>query len=420
MRRSLKRMLWGAAGPSLLALVSSTIGAESRADGPSPSPSSPTPSRATPAPGTWTIVVVTSTIDPTSKALSQGLRSNPWVMANFDRVKLTEVNTDATGRPLTSGSTPVLVYQQGLRGPEMMGGRSGFAGPEDVVQWVRTLIASSAEGSVRDPNLTQTNLFGKGQPTPSAQAEAPSMPMSQPQSPAPVAPAYPQAIPQPQTTTTFAVPMTASPASVIQAPAQNFVIQQAPTQFMFAPPSAPMVYIPQPTAPSPTGNLYMTAAPAQNAMPMMAVAAPMQTPMPMQMPMQAVPVAPQPLAVAQPVGPAVAGASLTTSSFSVPASSTTSRVKVRGPGPVASALSRFGERLTTLGRTRIETVQETRLETQTAQTPPGQYMTLSSTSASPVLTSPPSPTAPAPVPTCPAPTAQSPQPSPQSGNSRWR
>jgi hypothetical protein len=410
MRRSLRRMLWGAAVPSIVGLLSWTIVTASRAEDPAPSPSN----RATTAPGTWTIVVVTSSIDPVSKSLLQGLRSSPWVVANADRVKLAEVSNDATGRPSTGGSTAVLVYQQGPRGPEMMGGRSGFAGPDEVIQWVRNLIASSVEISVRDPNLNRANHLGQGQPTASPQGEMPSMSMSQPQSPTSMAPTYPQAIPQPQTTMSFAVPMTASPSSVIQAPGQNFVIQQGPTQVMFAPPTAPMVYIPQQMMPSPSGNLFMTAAQAPAGMPMMAVAAPVP------MGMQAAAVAPQPVAVAQPVGPAVSGASLTTSSFSVPASSTTSRFKVRGPGPVASALSRFGERLTTLGRTRIETVQETRLETQTAQTPPGQYMTLSATSASPVFSAPSAPTTQGPTQTAPAPTAQAPQPSPQSGTSRWR
>jgi hypothetical protein len=349
----------------------------------------------------------------------QSLRSNPWVIANADRVKLAEASSDPTGRPSAGGSTAVLVYQQGPRGPEMMGGRSGFASAGDVVLWVRSVVATSAEASIRDPNLTQANLFGKT--LPSAQGEAPPVQAQQPQSPAASVPTYPQTYLQPQTATTFAMPMTAAPATMVQAPQQHLVIQQPPTQVLFAPQTAPMVYVPQATA-APAPNLYMATTPvAPTAMPMLAAAAPAQ---PM---IAAQPMASLPQAAALPVGPALAGASLTTSSVSVPASSTTSRVRVRGPGPVASALARFGERLTTLGRTRIETVQETRLETQTAQTPPGQYMTLSSTSASPVLNQPQStPPIQGPAPQClPAlppqsPSPQSTQPSPQGSQTRYR
>jgi hypothetical protein len=132
------------------------------------------------------------------------------------------------------------------------------------------------------------------------------------------------------------------------------------------------------------------------------------------------------------VGPAVSGAALTTQSVSVPASSTTSRVRVRGPGPLAAAAARLGEKLTTLGRTRIETVQETRLETQGLQSPPGQFMNLTSVSANPVMAPqqnvtfpaavPQAPPPPPPSPPPPAPPSlQGPQPSPQGDNekSHW-
>jgi hypothetical protein len=374
-------------------------------------PVSPASSRPNLAPGTWTIAVVTASAEPSSKALLQSLRTNPWVVANADRVRLAEMNSDASGRPSTSSSTAVLVYQQGPRGPEMMGGRSGFAGADDVVVWVRNLVATSAESTIRDPNLTQANLMGKG--LPSAQAESPSMQMPQPMPGPPVSmPIYPQTYAQPtlqpQTTTTFAVP-----ATMVQAPQQQLVIQQPPPQVLFAPQTTPMVLVPQ-VAAAPNPNLYMMPNPvAAVPQPMMAVA-------PQPQPVQPMMTAPT-VAQAQPIGPTLAGASLATSSFSVPASSTTSRVRVKGPGPVASALARFGERLTTLGRTRIETVQETRLETQVAQTPPGQFMTLSSTSASPVLTPQQTiPVAPPQLPVLPPPASpQSPQATPQSGHGRW-
>ncbi len=426
MCRSRRSLLRPDAGAWLLGVIAGAFGSVGIAIAEGPAPAAGSTRTAIPAPGTWTIAVVTSSSDPGSKGLLQSLRTNPWVIANSDRVKLAEVNSDGAGRPSNGGSTPVLVYQQGARGPEMMGGRSGFSGSDDVVLWVRSLVATAAESTLRDPDVSQANLHGKA--FPSAQGEAPPAQLSQPQMPPATGPAYGQSyLPQPQQMT-YSLPMTTAPATMVQGPQQNFLIQQPPAQVMFAPPSPPIVYVPQATAPSP--NLYMTmpsypTAPMPMAMPMTMGTGPQQQPM-ATMPMMAGPPlmasAPQPQGV--PVGPALTGAALSTSSFSVPASSTTSKIRVRGPGPVASALSRFGERLTTLGRTRIETVQETRLETQTTQTPPGQFMTLSSTSASPIMTpaqpqnyqvQPPQQPLPA-LPQTASP--QYPQPSPQSGSGR--
>ncbi len=49
-------------------------------------------------------------------------------------------------------------------------------------------------------------------------------------------------------------------------------------------------------------------------------------------------------------------------SVSMPMARSTSRIRVKGPGPVGAGLARFGERLTHFGRTKIESVQETELE----------------------------------------------------------
>ena len=69
---------------------------------------------------------------------------------------------------------------------------------------------------------------------------------------------------------------------------------------------------------------------------------------------------------------------------------------------LASGLARFGERLTQLGRTRIETIQETELETPIAQ-PSGGIATISASSAAPVypqtFSAPQAPQAPPPAPT---------------------
>ncbi len=394
MDRFQSRMLRGTVRALLAGIAPLSIGPVVLAQAPGASNPAASANRGTQAPGTWTIAVVTSTSDASSRALLQSLRSNPWVVANSDRVKLAEINNDAVGRQATTGSAPVLVYQQGLRGPEMMGGRSGFSGGEDV------------EAPVRDPNLTQANLFGKGMPTASAQAEIPSTPTAQTPAPMVSAPQAGQSyLPPPQTTTTYAMPVT---ASVVNAPQQHILVNQPPTQVIFAQAPGPMVYVPQPaTAMAPTQNLFMGMASA----PVAGVTAPPMMPVVSQ---PVASVASAPLAMAN--GPAVAGAALTTSSVSVPVSSSSSRIRVRGPGPMASALARLGERMTTLGRTRIESVQETRLETQTSQTPSGQYMTLSSTAASPILSQPSASAGLPPLPPCPTPAG--PQASPQAGYSR--
>src|SRR5262249_31973563 len=82
----------------------------------------------------------------------------------------------------------------------------------------------------------------------------------------------------------------------------------------------------------------------------------------------------------------------------------TSRVSVRGPGMLGAGLARLGERLTQLGRTRIQTVQETVLETQASQ-PIGGMATISTSG----LTPPPAAAPPQAAPPAPCPPGPSPQ-----------
>ena len=96
---------------------------------------------------------------------------------------------------------------------------------------------------------------------------------------------------------------------------------------------------------------------------------------PMSAPMGFAPVSPQPNAAA--------GAMLTNQSVSVPTSSSSTRVRVRGPGLINSGLARFGERLTQLGRTRIETIQQTDFQSQLTQ-PTGGLATINTSQAAPV------------------------------------
>jgi hypothetical protein len=364
--------------------------------------------------GITMIAVTTSAAQPDSKVMLQSLRVHPWLVANAQRIKLVEIagetQANSAARVGLSVCPSVIAYSQGANGVEVIGGRSGFGSANDAVEWLRSLEQRTVDSrrAVSDPNVALT-MLDKCPPYASQQGYAP--PASVPQ--APLTPASVPPLPTtPASTPMMYTPVTTTTASVVQAPAQNFVIQQQPAQVFFAPQAAATIYVPQSVAPAPTApsNLFMPAAVPPLSMP--ASTAPASVPMtmaPASVPMATVPAAMVPTA-SQPVG-------LTTQSVSVPASRTSSRVRVRGPGPLARMASRLGEQLTLLGRTRIQTVQETQLETQTTQTPPGQFMTLSSTSATPTMppqhqTFTPASVPPAPPqeqqPPCPAPSPQSP------------
>jgi hypothetical protein len=103
----------------------------------------------------------------------------------------------------------------------------------------------------------------------------------------------------------------------------------------------------QPRAERPTNNFFVPNPPA---------AAPTAYGPPM-IPMVPMMDPPMPPAFAPPVPALVTG-----SSVSMPTSRSTARVRVRGPSLLGTGLARLGERLTQLGRTRVETVHETVLE----------------------------------------------------------
>ena len=112
---------------------------------------------------------------------------------------------------------------------------------------------------------------------------------------------------------------------------------------------------------------------------------------------------------AQPVAPATGAANLTNQTVCVSTSRSSTRVRVRGPCMINAGLARLGERLVQLGRTRIQTVQETELESPVVQ-PSAGLATISTTSASP-----PAPVTPVanPVPPQAPVVPQAPTPSPQ-------
>ena len=297
--------------------------------------------------------------------------------------------------------------------------------------------------AVQDPSVRRSN-FGQA-----AQSYAQQYPYSTPQSPSPTAPSKPQPqtpppyapqpqappVPQPQfaqytqfaPAMPYAAPMPTQMYYYYGTPAPQpmpvAAAPTAPTSFFLPPGSAP----PQPVAPMPT-------APQPYAMPMMVpqpYAMPMAVPQPYAMPMMAaqpyaVPAvvaqpSPMPMSVPQPVStptaPFPTGAAVNNQTVSLQSSRTATRVRVRGPGLINSSLARLGERLVQLGRTRIETVQETDLESPPPQ-PTGGIATISTTTATPLMSAPPSPVAPPPQPQAPQPQPPQPEapptPSPQS------
>ena len=384
------RPVGGAA--ALIALGIAIAGTVALAEPPRSAPAQ----RPATADGLSLVAVTTSAAQPQSRSFLQALRSHPWFVANSRRVRLLEVPSDGQAARLGLNICPAITaYGQGAQGLEILGGRSGFAGADEAVEWLRTLDRKGGEARPApvDLDVTLTDLE-RCPPLPSQQAYAPPAPIPA-AAPPPVPASVPQPMMVPQSTPMMYTPVsTTTTASLI--PAQNQSLMVQPAQMVMVPQVATTAM----TAMTGTANLFMPSGLAPASVPMaMAPAsvpmamAPASVPMamapasmsmamvPASMPMAATAAVAPAAAVA--TGPAVNGAAITTQSVSVPASRTASRVRVRGPGPLASAAARFGERLTQLGRTRIETVQETQLETQVAQSPPGQFLTLSSTAATP-------------------------------------
>jgi hypothetical protein len=222
-----------------------------------------------------------------------------------------------------------------------------------------------------DVNVQQAHL-GVSYPSLQQPAEVPAAPQKA-QPPAPQAPVAPQ------------TPMYA-PQAPTYAPQMPVYAPQYP---MYAPQYMPMAPQFAPQAPA-AGNFFLPQA-APTAMAPMAPAA--------------MPMAPMVPAMA------MAPAALTSSAVSVPTSRTSTSLRVRGPGPLALGLSRIGERLVQLGRTRIESVQETVLDTPNVHAG-GGLATISTSGLAPVPQPPAAPPAAQP-PAAPPASPQAPTPSPQ-------
>ncbi len=187
--------------------------------------------------GVTMIAVTTSAAQPDSKVMLQSLRVHPWLVANAQRIKLVEIagetQANSAARVGLSVYPSVIAYSQGANGVEVIGGRSGFGSANDAVEWLRSLEQRTVDSrrAVSDPNVALT-MLDKCPPYASQQGYAP--PASVPQ--APLTPASVPPLPTtPASTPMMYTPVTSTTASVVQAPAQNFVIQQQPGAGLFCP-----------------------------------------------------------------------------------------------------------------------------------------------------------------------------------------
>ena len=104
---------------------------------------------------------------------------------------------------------------------------------------------------------------------------------------------------------------------------------------------------------------------------------------------------------------------VTNQTIGLPTSGTRTRIRVHGPGPLRAGLASLGERMVQLGRSRIEMVHETDLNTPAVQGG-GNIATLTTSSATPFppqMSTPPASMPPqSPPPVCqPPPVTPSPQ-----------
>jgi hypothetical protein len=339
--------------------------------------------------GVATVAVITSADQPSSVRFWNEFYDGAWARSNRGLVQLVNVSKEAE---------PELVREMGVnRFPSVIAyGR----GPQGVRQLATITDCGNEEALSARLSALDLGLNPSGKADPAVRAAAYSgdvyasnqTPPSPPQcNPSLTASPPPQYQPQTLALTPSYQPTLATTANVIQVPSQNLMISQAPPTVFLAPTQAPIVYVPQtlsagpslslspaPYSNAPAGNLFLTtpsvsALPAQQPTTALALSAP----------------APAPAAtLALAANPAAPVAAVTNSTMSLPTSGSRTRVRVRGPGILGSSLARFGERLTRLGRARIETVQETTLEAPLNQGPSVGMATISTTSTTPIAQGP--------------------------------
>jgi hypothetical protein len=347
--------------------------------------------------GVATIAVYTASNQPESVRIWNSFNQGTWARTNRGLVQLVNVSTETEPdlvRMLGTTRFPtVVVYVRKAKGVSHLATIADFGTVEALMNRLRDLDLGLDTGTKRDLAVKQTGLGGDIYPSQQYAPPAPSWPQVQMAPPA-------QAQPQPTTLMLSppAQPMLTTSTALVQLPTQNLVLQQAPPQVFMAPTQSAVAYVPQvmsaaPTftaapAQAPTGNLFMAApnlAAAPTAQPSVALsAAPTFAAGAPAVALAAAPtVAAGPTAAAVAAGPP-ALAAVSNSTLSIPSSGGRTRVRVRGPGLLGSAAARFGERLTQLGRARIETVQETTLEAPLPQSVGGGVTQISTTSTTPV------------------------------------
>ena len=321
------------------------------------------------------VVVVTSAARPESRAFYRALFEGPWARDNRGIVQIVELPAEgnaATIERLRVTSMPsVLAYTAGPDGPVCRGLKVGGS-IEEVVAWLGSMGIGDARVASATVDPAVIPVAHDGTPSPQQPYTAPPPP------PVAAPPAYTYtptyAAPPPQ------APVYATPAPVM-APAPSYV--QLPGPQVVVQQGQPQVFVTQAAPPQPsfaaqpmmaTPNMYL---PTAAAAPQPSFAAqPMAAPAPVAYAAQpaAAPVAyaAQPAAyAAQPTAAYAAApmpyAAVTNQMTALPVTGSRTRVRVRGPGPIRSGLASLGEKMTQLGRSRIETVQETELNTPAVQ-----------------------------------------------------
>jgi hypothetical protein len=323
--------------------------------------------------GVPTVVVFTSESQPGSIRVWNEFNETAWARTNRGLVQLVRVSKEhEVGFVRSSGIVQfpsVVVYARGPKGVTVLSSIQDCADASSLVSRMISLSVGMEPMAAVDPSVRPATYPGDAYPSQQYQQPTTSSPP----------PASPPAMTS-QPMVTVAMPQTVSATTgMIQVPGQNLMIQQQPTQVYMAPAPQPVVYVPQTmpsmsfvpqTASPPAGNLYLTtSAPAPA--PTMAVAVANQP-------------AVTPTAVALTTAAPPALAAVNNQTFSLPSSASRTRVRVRGPGLVASSLARLGEKMTQLGRARIETVQETELQSPYTQNLSGGLTTFNSTSTTPI------------------------------------
>jgi hypothetical protein len=338
--------------------------------------------------GVATVAVLTSAEQPASVRFWKEFYEGAWARTNRGVVELVNVSKDTDPglvRTLDVRHFPTaIVYTRGPQGVRALGMIADCDTVEDLVTRLRSLDLGINAPAKADQAVTAAAFSSDNYPSGQTQCPAPTYcppvttaPQPQPTMSLSLAPAGAQSL---QAT-----------ANVIQVPSQHLMIQQAPPQVFLAPAQAPIVYVPQTMAAAPTMTLSAAPAPSAPAGNLF-LATPTLAASPAQQPTMGLAVsapAPAPAAtLALAAGPTTPLAVTNNQTLSLPTSGSRTRVRVRGPGMLASSLARLGERMTRLGRSRIETVQETTLEAPFNPAPSVGMATISTTSTQPLAQAP--------------------------------